>query len=249
MQPFSCGLTNVTSHAAVLTPVFQNMSANVQGAIVIVGVFSLMDPSEFFYCLRVNKFDAFCWLTSFLMTAFLGAEIGIASAVGLSILLFVIRNAFPRISTLGRLPGDDGTYGATRVYASADDLPAADGILAMRVEAPLFFGNVPLVRDAIEKRVDDARDEGEEVKALILDLSTATDFDASACHFIHEYGEELLRDGVTLILANPTETALVALVKANLVEQLGAANVHATMAEAVARAHEISGPQVAAKKV
>ena len=44
--------------------VFQNMSANVQGAIVIVGVFSLFDVKEFFYCWRVNKLDALCWMAT-----------------------------------------------------------------------------------------------------------------------------------------------------------------------------------------
>ena len=39
----------------VLTPVFTHMSANVQGAIVIYGVFSIADFGELLYLVRVRR--------------------------------------------------------------------------------------------------------------------------------------------------------------------------------------------------
>ena len=42
-----------------ITPVFKNMSQNVQGAIIIVGVLQLFDYRECMYLWRINKFD---WL-------------------------------------------------------------------------------------------------------------------------------------------------------------------------------------------
>ena len=44
-----------------ITPVFTNMSQNVQGAIIITGVLQLFDYREFLYLWRINKFDWCVW--------------------------------------------------------------------------------------------------------------------------------------------------------------------------------------------
>ena len=46
-----------------LTEVFENMSANTQGAIVMVGVIPLFDFKELPYLWRVSKLDLLSWLT------------------------------------------------------------------------------------------------------------------------------------------------------------------------------------------
>jgi sulfate transporter 4 len=227
----------------VLTPVFQNMSANVQGAIVIVGVLSLIDIKELFYSWKVNKFDALCWLTSFMVTAFAGAEIGIGTAVVFSFLVFLIKNAFPKIRDVGRLPGDADEYNTTALFPSATPPSIADGIIAIRPEAPLFFANAMFVRDDIEKRIIIARGDGYDPKVVILDLASATDFDASACHFIEDYQDELERDGIVLILSSPTEASLKALQRAKLIDQVGIKNIHVNIQDALARAYELTAPK------
>ena len=65
-----------------ITPVFKNMSQNVQGAIIIVGVLQLFDYPEFLYLWKINKFDWLVWVACFLATLFAGVEIGIAVGVG-----------------------------------------------------------------------------------------------------------------------------------------------------------------------
>jgi MFS superfamily sulfate permease-like transporter len=219
------------------------MSANVQGAIVIVGVLSLIDIKELFYSWKVNKFDALCWLTSFMVTAFAGAEIGIGTAVVFSFLVFLIKNAFPKIRDVGRLPGDADEYNTTALFPSATPPSIADGIIAIRPEAPLFFANAMFVRDDIEKRIIIARGDGYDPKVVILDLASATDFDASACHFIEDYQDELERDGIVLILSSPTEAALKALQRAKLIDQVGIKNIHVNIQDALARAYELTAPK------
>ncbi len=231
----------------VLTPVFQNMSANVQGAIVIVGVLSLFDVKELIYSWKVNKFDALCWLASFLTTAFAGAEIGIATAVGFSFLVFLIKNSFPKIRDVGRLPGEAEEYNTTALFPNATPPPIADGIIAIRPEAPLFFANAMFVRDDIEKRILIARGDGYDPKVVILDLASASEFDVTALHFIDDYQEELERDGVLFILSSPTEAALKAMQRSNLIEKVGIKNIHVNMQEALIRAYEVTGPKAEAQ--
>lgn len=226
----------------VLTPVFQNMSANVQGAIVIVGVLSIFDFEEFFYTWRVSKFDCLCWTASFLITAFAGAEIGIGSAVGLSIVVFVLRTAFPKITNLGRLPGDADAYACTTLFSSAIPVPVEDGIIAIRPEAPLFFANTMFIRDDIESRIKRTRGDGHDVKVVIVSLQNATDVDATACHIIGDYQEELEREDVVLVIAEPTEAVLKLFQRAKLIEKVGLKNIHLSVAEALTRAYEITKP-------
>ena len=47
------------------------------------------------------------WNVAFLFTIFLGVEIGIIVSVCVSLLLVIYKNAFPRITTLGKLPGTE----------------------------------------------------------------------------------------------------------------------------------------------
>ena len=59
-------------------------------------------------------------------------------AVGLSLVMVIYKSAFPRISTLGRLPGTD-IYRSERMYPAAEHQP---GLLLLRIDAPVYFANV-----------------------------------------------------------------------------------------------------------
>jgi sulfate transporter 4 len=67
-----------------LTPVFEKLPLNVLAAIVISGVLGLLDYEEAMYLWRVHKFDFAVWVTACLGTMFLGVEIGLGIAVGVS---------------------------------------------------------------------------------------------------------------------------------------------------------------------
>ena len=60
-------------------------------------------------------------------------EIGIGIGVGLSLLMVIYKTAFPRITTLGRLPGT-AIYRSERMYPEAEPSP---GLLILRVDGEL----------------------------------------------------------------------------------------------------------------
>ena len=62
-----------------------------------------------------------------------GVEIGIGIGVGLSLLMVIYKTAFPRITTLGRLPGTT-IYRSERMYPEAESSP---GLLILRVDGEL----------------------------------------------------------------------------------------------------------------
>ena len=59
-----------------------------------------------------------------------GVEIGIGIGVGLSLLLVIYKTAFPRITTLGRLPGTS-IFRSERMYPEAE---ASPWLLILRVD-------------------------------------------------------------------------------------------------------------------
>lgn len=148
-SPLSNLSTGITILITLLwiTPVFKNMSQNVQGAIIIVGVLQLFDWPEFLYLWRINKLDCLVWVASFITVLFAGVEIGIGVGVGLSIVLVIYKVAFPRISQLGRLPGTS-VYRSVVMYPEAESSP---GVLLLRVDAPLWFANIEGVREYVSK--------------------------------------------------------------------------------------------------
>lgn len=128
-----------------LTPIFRNMPQNAQGAIIVSALIGLLQIKEWRFLWKVNKFDWLVFNAAMLGVWFAGVEIGLAIAIGLSVALALYKSAFPHTAVLGRLPGTT-VYRNVRQYASAKQI---DGMLLVRVDAPLFFANVGPVADAL----------------------------------------------------------------------------------------------------
>jgi sulfate transporter 4 len=220
-----------------LTPVFTHMSLNVQGAIVIVAVLPLFRFGDGLFYWRVDKLDFLCWLTGYVVTAFAGALIGLATAILLSFVLFILLAAFPRFNTVGLIPGTKNVYKATDLYPQAD-VPT-DGIVIIRPEAPLFFGNVPQLRTKIDDALTDGKMDGTPVKALILDVDPASQFDGAVASALFDILLDLKDENATLVLSSPSQKTVLTLQRANLIVEIGGENIQATMEDALARAREI----------
>lgn len=54
-------------------------------------------------------------------------------------------------------------------YRDADSTDV-DGVVVMRVEAPLFFGNLAVVRDHLDEQIAERRRAGKRVSAVVLDM-------------------------------------------------------------------------------
>ena len=65
----------------------------------------MVDYDEAIYLWKVHKFDFGNWMLAFIGTLFLGVELGLGIAVGISLLLVVFESAYPHTAVLGRLPG------------------------------------------------------------------------------------------------------------------------------------------------
>lgn len=154
---------------------------------------------------------------------------------------------------MGRLPGTT-VYRNVRQYASAKQI---DGMLLVRVDAPLFFANVGPVADALrlyEKQYHQAAaapfrggDEGttagaeaavaggprSPLRAIVLDLSPVSDMDASAVHFLASYVRQTRARGIDVALANPSCQVAKQMARARLDALVGRDRVYVRVGDAV----------------
>jgi len=182
------------------TKPFYYMPTSALGAIVISGVLGLLDFEEALYLFRLSKLDFLVWMASFFGTLFLGAELGLAIAIGLALLIVIYQSAFPQIVELGRLQG-------TTIYRNMKQYPHAkrfSSVIILRVGAPIYFANCSYVREVFEYSLEKHERLGHTVKVVIMEMSPVSHVDATAMHVLKEMMEDFVETrGLRFMIANP----------------------------------------------
>ena len=213
------GLSSVVSALVVgltlllFTPLFTFLPKALLASIVIVAVAGLIDLAEVTYLWKVNKTDLFLLVATFFCTLFLGIEEGILIGVGLSLLSFVQQASQPHMAQLGKLPGQEIFKNLNR-YPDAEVTP---GVVIFRVDASLFFGNVEVVKDALNEVL--LRPEA--ISTLILDLYPVNRIDSSALHALSDLHRNLKEKQIQLLFSGVKGPVLDAMNRSGLADQVG----------------------------
>jgi high affinity sulfate transporter 1 len=157
-------------------------------AVVITAALSLMNVPKLRRFWRVRRT---AWVVSLAATAgvvFFGVLQGILVAVALSILMFFRRNWWPHGVVLGR----DET-GAWHQTDGRDDLEELPDIVVFRWEAPLFFANAGLFRQALRALVRESHP-----RWVVLQCQAVTDVDVTAAEKLEQLDRQLNEEGVHL---------------------------------------------------
>ncbi|KAL9351618.1 hypothetical protein Peur_054298 [Populus x canadensis] len=206
-----------------LTPLFEYIPQCGLAAIVISAVMGLVDYHEAIFLWHVDKKDFVLWIITSTTTLFLGIEIGVLVGVGVSLAFVIHESANPHIAVLGRLPG-------TTVYRNIQQYPEAytyNGIVIVRVDAPIYFANISFIKDRLreyEADVDKSARHGPEVERihfLILEMSPITYIDSSAVQALKDLHQEYKSRDIEICIANPNQDVLLTLTKAGIVELIG----------------------------
>jgi len=230
-----------------LTPLFHSLPKAVLAAIIMVAVFGLIDVREVKHLWHVKRGDLLQLGVTFVATLSLGIEEGILVGVATALLGFVVRTTRPHTAVLGRLPGTD-------VWRNVQRFPEAEiepGVLALRVDAQFYFGNVTFLKgfvsDALRRR---AREDRTPVRAVVLDASSINQLDSSADSALHEIAQDLRARGVDLWLANVKGPVRDVMQRSGFDRVLGADHftysVDAAVAAALGRDGQRAAPAAAA---
>ena len=156
----------------LFTPLFYFLPKAILASIVIVAVFGLIDYKEAIFLWKNDKRDFLSLLVTFLLTLTLGIQDGVFFGVILSLAIIIYRNSRPHVAVLGRLPD-------TTLYRNVKRYPEAicdQGVLIMRFDAPLYFGNATYFQHQVEDAIQQAP---EEIKIFVLDAQGISDLDSS----------------------------------------------------------------------
>uniref|UniRef100_H3CKV7 Solute carrier family 26 member 6 n=2 Tax=Tetraodon nigroviridis TaxID=99883 RepID=H3CKV7_TETNG len=132
-----------------LGPLFEDLPKAVLSTIVLVnlkGMFKqFMDVPML---LKSNKVDLLVWLVTFTCTILLNLDLGLAVAIGFSMLTVIFRTQLPTYSILGNVSGTD-LYLDTDAYQTAREIP---GIKIFRSSATIYYTNAEMYLEALQEK-------------------------------------------------------------------------------------------------
>ena len=164
----------------------------VLAATIIVAVLGMLDLSTLTTSWRYDRADAAALLATGAGVLVLGVEAGVVVGVALSMGALIWRASRPHIARLGRIPGTEHFRNVDRYSTET-----APGLLMLRVDAGLFFGNV----EAVNERIEDELAARPDTRHLVLVLSAVNAIDTSALFGLGELNASLRQRGVLLHLA------------------------------------------------
>ena len=164
----------------------------VLAATIIVAVLGMLDLSTLTTAWRYDRADAAALLATAAGVLVLGVEAGVVVGVALSMGALIWRASRPHIAVLGRIPGSEHFRNVDRYSTET-----APGLLMLRVDAGLFFGNV----EAVNERIEDELKAHAGTRHLVLVLSAVNAIDTSALFGLGELNASLRQRGVLLHLA------------------------------------------------
>ncbi len=137
-----------------LTPLFKNLPEAVLGALVIHAVSHMMSAAKLKAVYRVAPVEFWLGVTALVGVVALDVLQGLLIAMAASLLLVIYRSSKATVTVLGELPGRPGAFGAVDRNPGATVL---DGILLLRLDAPLYYANAAANLAAFKAAVTSAQ--------------------------------------------------------------------------------------------
>ena len=145
----------------------------------------------------------------------LGILPGLVVAALLSLVSLIQLLSRPSTGALARDPAT-GAWGRVDRHP---DWQVPSGVVAARVDGPLFYGNTSVVETSLLALVEDV---DPKPKALVLDLGASIDLDVQALDMLAELADRLENQGIELRLGGVHAPALELLRRRGLVPRLRA---------------------------
>lgn len=218
-----------------LTQLFKYTPTAILASVIMSAVVSLIDIRAAYLIWKVDKFDFLALLGAFFGTLFVSIEIGLLIAVCISFVKLLLTVTRPHTALLGNIPGTK-VYRNVTQYKDAKRVP---GVLAIRLDAPLYFSNSNYIRERILRYLHDEQDNvalsanGLPVQYLILDLTPVINIDVTGIIALEELETALKKKNIQLAISNPATSVLEKLANSGFFERLGQQWVFLTVADAV----------------
>ncbi|MGH3011053.1 MAG: SulP family inorganic anion transporter [Gaiellaceae bacterium] len=187
-----------------LTGLFEELPEATLAAVVIAALVELVDVGSLVRLYRVSTrgvgaVDAVAARPDFIaaVAAMLGVLVfdtlpGLFIGIAVSLVLLLYRVSRPHVAVLGHVPGTRSQYADVERHPENE---LVLGIVVLRIEGGLFFGNADAVRQRIRASLDP------DTRAVVLDAETIPFVDVTALSMVGELAVELEHRGVRVVLA------------------------------------------------
>ena len=197
----------------LLAPLLGLMPNATLAAVVIVYSVGLIQPAEFAAIRKVRTME-FRWaLIACAGVLVFGTLKGIVVAIIVSMIGLMSQTAHPRVSVIGRKRGADVLRPLSPEHPDDETF---EGLLILRPEGRLYFGNAQYVSDQVRALVEQHKP-----RVIVLDLSRVLDLEYSALQMLVEGEKRWTEAGTVIWLAALNPGVLETVRHAGLDQRLG----------------------------
>lgn len=166
------------------------------GVIVIDSCISLIDYGEFAFLWRTARVEAVLFLLTVIATLGLGIMWGILFALLMSLLHVIYAVSVMPLFNVARARG-----GAESTERFFEDVALGDPVICVRVPGALFFGSVHHVSGMLAELMAHRKAQRVQSRqAVVFDMSSVTDIDATALHQLQQSLGMVAGDSALLVL-------------------------------------------------
>lgn len=181
-------------------PLFARLPLAVLAASIIVPAISMIDLRALRQTWDYDRADGLAALGTVAGVCGLGLEAGIALGILFSLATLLYRASTPHIAVLGRIPDSEHFRNVER--HAVETIP---GVLFLRIDESLFFGNLNAVESRlaaeIDKPVDHSGNSPAEIRDVVLIMSAVNRVDATAMEVLNDINRDFAERGRRLHLA------------------------------------------------
>ncbi|OIQ97528.1 putative sulfate transporterc [mine drainage metagenome] len=171
---------------------FARLPLAVLAANIVVAAISMVDIKAFRNAWAYDRADALSLLGAAFGVIIFGLEGGIVLGVSLSLATLLFRASIPHLAVVGRISGSEHFRNVVR-----HDVETLPGVLLLRIDESLFFGNL----SAVESRITLELTKVPDIHEVVLIMSAVNMVDTTAMEVLTELNRDLAARGIRLHLA------------------------------------------------
>jgi len=220
-------MVSVIAVLLFLRPLLASFPKAALGALVIYAATRLIEIAEFLRLRRFRRTELAIALITTVGVLATDLLVGIAIAVGLSVIELFARVARPHDAVLGQVPGLAGWHDIDD-WDGATTIP---GLVLYRYDAPIFFANVENFK---RRALDAIAAESSPVEWFVLNTEAIAEIDITAADMLAELHQELQSQGITFALVRVKQDLYAQLRRSGLLNTIGSAQIYPTLSTAIA---------------
>jgi sulfate permease, SulP family len=205
-----------------LRPVLALFPKAALGAIVIFAAFKLIEIPEFMRLYRFRQSEFFLAIITTFGVLVTDILVGVAIAVGLSVIELLSRLAHPHDAVQGTVPNLPGLHDIND-WEGATTIP---GLVIYRYDAPLCFANAEDFKYRALKSIDL---ETTPVEWFVLNTEAIAEIDITAMDMLEELYDELAARGITFAMARVKQDLYAQLKQSPLLKKISEKRIYLTL--------------------